>query len=117
MAAALTITGAAFEVIGLGLVFVELAVIRSHEFGVATPWARAISWIRVKLGRPKVVQLRAAISAEFALKARGTVRPGPAAADATESERIQRLERYVERLDEDLDRHCMAGARPARGRR
>ena len=36
----LTIAGAFFEAVGLAVVFIELAVIRSHEFGVSTPWAR-----------------------------------------------------------------------------
>ena len=103
MCAALTITGAAFEVVGLGLVFAELAVIRSHEFGTPPPWAPIVRRIRRLLRRPHVVDLRAAIEVSSAMEARGKVRPGDATPDATEAERIARLERYVECLDEDLD--------------
>jgi hypothetical protein len=41
MATCLTVVGAVFEVVGLAIVFVELTVIRSHEFGMPTPWTRA----------------------------------------------------------------------------
>jgi hypothetical protein len=103
MATSLIITGALFEVVGLTMVFVELAVIRSHEFAVPTPWARLARWVRRRLGRPQVIELGAALSAESALSAREKVRPGPADADATEADRIARLERYVDHLDCDVD--------------
>jgi hypothetical protein len=99
----LVIAGAVFEIVGLGLVFAELAVIRSHEFGIPPPWARIAGRIRRLLKRPRVVNLQAAVSVASGFEARAKVRPGDAASDATEEVRIERLERYVERLDEDLD--------------
>jgi hypothetical protein len=94
---------AALEVVGLGLVFVELAVIRSYEFGIPSPWARIVGRIRRLLKRPQVVELKAALEASSAMAVRAKVRPGGAPPDATEHQRIERLQRYVERLDEDLD--------------
>lgn len=102
MADALTIIGAAFEVVGLGLVFVELAFIRSHEFGTPPPWAPLIRRIRRLLGRPQYVDAKATMHIAMAMRARGEVRPGDAPPEATDRERLERLERYVERLDEDL---------------
>jgi hypothetical protein len=103
MSTALTIIGAAFEIVGLGLVFAELAVIRSHEFGIPPPWSPIVARIRRLLKRPRVVNLQAAASAAGGMEVRAKVRPGDAPADATEQERIERIERYVELLDEDLD--------------
>jgi hypothetical protein len=103
MGTALTITGAVFELIGLGLVFIELAVIRSHEFGTPPPWARIVGRIRRLLKRSQVVGVGAAELAAIGTEARLKVRPGPPDADATNEARIERLECYVERLDQDLD--------------
>ena len=103
MATGLTITGAVLEGVGLAMVFVELAVLRSHEFGVPTPWARVVRWMRRLVGRPQVIELGAALSAESALSARAKVRPGAVDPDATERARIARLERYVDHLDLDVD--------------
>jgi hypothetical protein len=103
MSTSLTIAGAALEIIGLGFVFAELAVIRSHEFGVPTPWARLRAWMRRVLHRPRIVEVEASMSGSFAMSARGKVRPGDVPADASDAERIERLERYVEHLDRDVD--------------
>jgi hypothetical protein len=100
----LTVTGAVLEAIGLGVVFVELAVIRSHEFGVPTPWARLRSWVRRRLlRRSHVVATSASSFATLTSSARAKVRPADLGPDASEAERIDRLERYVEHLDRDTE--------------
>jgi hypothetical protein len=78
-------------------------VIRSHEFGVPTPWTRLKGWVRRLLRRPQVIQLSGVASAEAVGSARAKLRPGPLDANATDSDRIARLERYVDHLDEDVD--------------
>lgn len=83
--------------------FAELAIIRSHEFGVPTPWARLAAWIRRMLGRPQHVRIGWASSFEVANSLRAKQRPADAAPEASESERIARLERYVDCLDRDVD--------------
>jgi hypothetical protein len=104
MCAGLVIAGAVLEVVGLGLVFAELAVIRSHEFGIPPPWTRLVGVVRRLLKRPRVIEAQAAsMLAGVTMEARATVRPGVLPPDATEQQRIERLERYVERVDEDLD--------------
>lgn len=103
MCTVLTVAGAAFEVVGLGLVFIELAVIRSHELGVPTPWAQLGAWARRLLRRPQIIEGGAAVEATAALSGRAKVRPGDLPADATDAARIARLERYIEHLDRDID--------------
>lgn len=103
MSTALTIAGAVLEIVGLGFVFAELAVIRSHEFGVPTPWARLKSWTRRLLGRPQIIDVSGSMSLGIGMSARGKVRPGDLPPDADHAARIQRLERYVEHLDRDVD--------------
>lgn len=103
MNTALTVIGASFEIVGLGLVFVELAVIRSHEFDIQTPWTRIVRRIRRLLGRPQLVEAKASLDAVGGMEVRAKIRPGDASPDATARERLERLEGYVERLDEDLD--------------
>lgn len=103
-AAIFTVTGALLEGVGLAFVFVELAFIRSHEFGVPPRWERIQYWIRRLLRRPVVVKLSGgnAVSVSGGA-ARVVVRPSEPAAGATDRERIDRLERYVKSLDDDLN--------------
>jgi hypothetical protein len=101
MSNALIIMGAALEIIGLAFVFIELAVIRSQEFGVPTPWTRLRAWLRRLLRRPQVISVSAADSATLSGSVRAKARPGPASDNA--DERIARLERYVDYLDRDVD--------------
>jgi hypothetical protein len=103
MSTALTIAGGVLQFVGLGFVFAELAVIRSQEFGVPTPWAWLASWVRRLLHRPQVVSVGAASAATSGGWARAKVRPGPLEPDAAPEARIAWLERYVVALDGDLD--------------
>ena len=41
----------------VALVFVELAMLRSHEFGVAAPWTRAAHWVKSRLGRQQTLYI------------------------------------------------------------
>jgi hypothetical protein len=84
-------------------VFIELAVIRSHEFGVPMPWAGLQAWLRRLLHRPRVVGTGASMLATAELSARGKARPADVGPHASEAQRIERLERYVEHLDRDVD--------------
>jgi hypothetical protein len=93
-----------FEIVGLAVVFIELGVIRSHEFGVPTPWRRLVVRVRRLLRRPQVVH--GVAGSELSLPwsvARGKIRPADLGPDASEAERIERLERYGEQLDRDVD--------------
>jgi hypothetical protein len=103
VSSALTIVGGVLEVVGLGFVFVELAVIRSFEFGVPTPWAHLRAWIRNVLRRPQFVQVTGIDSRAAVGTPRLKVRPSPLDADATDAERIEWLERSVEALDKNVD--------------
>lgn len=103
MANWLIFVGAAFQVAGALVVFRQVAVIREHEYGKPTLWARLAAWVRRLLGRPKVVSGGASLSGGGVMKARGTARPAAAAPDATGAERIARLERYVEHIDRDIE--------------
>jgi hypothetical protein len=104
VAVGLTIAGGVLQAFGLGFVFIELAVIRSHEFSVPTPWARLAGWVRRAMRRSKIVHLSAlADSFSIASSVRMRVRPGPVDADATYADRIGRVERYVDCLDKDVD--------------
>lgn len=103
MADVLTVVGAVLQVVGLAFVFAELAIIRSLEFDVPTPWARFVAWIRRLLRRPQVVELGAAVSASAGLSVHAKVRPGPLADDATLEQKVAWIERYMMRLDEDID--------------
>jgi hypothetical protein len=99
----LVIAGAVCEFFGLMLVFIELAVIRSHEFGTPPPWAELVGWLRRVLKRPRIVELGVAIEVSSAMSVRGKVRPTPLSGGATAQERIAWLENYVGRLDEDVE--------------
>jgi hypothetical protein len=100
----MTIAGGTLQIAGITVVFLELAIIRSHAFGVPTPWARFAGWIRRVLRRRRVIELSSiSLSAEVSTGAHLTVRPGLVASDATDAERIARLERYVACIDRDLD--------------
>ncbi|MDO8208949.1 hypothetical protein [Conexibacter sp. CPCC 206217] len=106
MSTGLTITGAAFEFVGLALVFYELAMIRSQEFGVLPPWTRAVGRFRRSLRwllRPKAVEHigRGGATAGGTMTADGIARPG-LRPSATDKERIALLERYVDYIDRDL---------------
>jgi predicted RNase H-like nuclease (RuvC/YqgF family) len=50
-----------------------------------------------------VIEVSGTLSAEVALSARAKARPGPPDATASNTDRIARLERYVDNLDQDLD--------------
>lgn len=102
MSAALTIIGGVFQGLGLALVFVELAIIRSHELDVPTPWTRIAARVRRLFRRPQVIALSGTASATVSGSGRATVRPGPSPPGASDAERIARLERYVEHIDCDL---------------
>lgn len=103
MSAALTIVGGVLQAIGLAFVFAELVIIRSYELGIPTPWAKASEKIKRLLRRPTRREQGWGSSFGVSDSARAKVRPGDLAADASESERIARLERYVELLDRDLE--------------
>jgi hypothetical protein len=99
----LTIAGAVFQLAGLTLVFAELAAIRAYEFGKPEPWRRIAQWTRSKLGHPHVISVGAALGTSSAMSVRSKKRPGALPTDATDADRIARLERYVACLDEDSD--------------
>ena len=103
--AGLIIAGAVFEVIGLSLVFVELMVIRSNEFGVPTPWERLLEAVRRLLRGPRdhTVSAKAALAMSGSLRARAYKRPGSTKPGATVTQRLRRLERYVAYIDEDIE--------------
>ena len=103
MADALLITGGILQLIGAALVLISIPIVRKHELGRPTPWERARAWMRRHLGLGKTVYARAGMSWASGFEVRGKVRPGPIESTMTEQQRIQRLEEYVERLDEDLD--------------
>lgn len=98
----LVIAGGALQAIGITMIFVELAAIRSKEFDMPTPWRRAATWLRRLIRRPRSIQVEAALATESSVAGRVPVRPGPLKAGATEVERIERLERYVALIDNDL---------------
>jgi len=58
----LTVTGAFLELVGLAFVFVELAIIRSHEFGVDPPMTGLLRRLRRLYVGPKIVEGSATIS-------------------------------------------------------
>ena len=97
------VIGAVLQGIGLGFVFVELAIIRSHEFGVPTPWARVRRRIHRWRGRTNIASGAARLSAVATVTARGVARPGRLGQGVPDTERIARLERYVEHLDRDVE--------------
>ncbi|HEY4277718.1 MAG TPA: hypothetical protein VGM91_05835 [Conexibacter sp.] len=99
----LTLGGAATEFFGLGVVFVELAIVRSLEFERLTPWR---GWW-IKLRGPQRVALQGTINASFNATGKlsvgdGKARPGTLSPDDDAEARISRLERYVDALDRDL---------------
>lgn len=99
----LTITGAVLEVSGLGFVFAELAFIRSHEFGTLPPWERARHRLQRLFRRPTMAEsiVPGGATASGA-PIRGVARPLNLSREATDRERIERLESYVEHIDKDL---------------
>lgn len=103
--AGLIIAGAFFEAIGLGLIFVELMVIRSDEFGVPAPWERARRWVRRLLRKSEAhtLSLESALAISGAMRVRGYKRPGPVKPGATVTQRLRRLEKYVAHIDEDVE--------------
>ncbi len=103
MASTLTIVGGALQIFGLLLVFVELAIIRSHEFGVPTPWTRAARRFRTQvLGeQPRLTTVISDHTIGWPVRAKARLEP--IAPDASDNDRIARLERYVELLGRDLD--------------
>jgi hypothetical protein len=103
VADALTVVGAILQVVGLAFVFGELAIIRSLEFGVPTPWARVAAWVRRLLKRPKVVEVGAAMAVGASLSLHAKVRPATLDSKATLAEKVDWIERYMMRMDEDID--------------
>jgi hypothetical protein len=102
MSTALVISGAVFELAGLGLVFAEVAIIGYRDISEvfeavggaineSTP--RAV----LRLSRERV---REAGRLE---DTRTNVRPDDTPLDATDGQRIERLERYVKNVDCDVD--------------
>jgi hypothetical protein len=77
VATTFTIAGGVIEGFGLVLIFVELAIIRSHEFGVPPPWARTWDWVRRRLGLGKTVRLRGGMAVASGFEVRAKVGPGP----------------------------------------
>ena len=103
VAEALLITGGVLQLIGAALVLISIPIVRKHELGRSTPWERATAWMRRHLGLGKTVYARGAMSAASGFEVRAKVRPSPVDGTMTEQQRIERLEEYVERLDQDLD--------------
>ena len=121
----LVITGGVFQLIGLSLVFAELAAIRAHEWGIVPPWTQLWLWSRARaqraLGQFRASRLgrklglyrsfaqilpymsSSSISAGSATLT-VTKRPSPLNDDATDVDRIAWLERYVKDQDDDLAR-------------
>lgn len=76
---------------------------KAAELGRPTPWPRSTAWVRRRLGLGKTVYARGAMGTASGFGVRGKVRPGAVDWTMTEQQRIEPLEEYVERLDEDLD--------------
>lgn len=104
MADALTILGGIIEAIGLVLVLVELAVVRSNELGHPLPWRQVLPWLRRTFWIPDRHNAvgRSTLTAIGSIRTRGRVRPGPLPS-GTPNERIARLESYVEQIDRELN--------------
>lgn len=117
----LTIAGGVSQLVGLCLVFAELAAIRAHEWGIVPPWTRLFSWLRSrpkwlrlrlrwlgsKLGRNKPVDVHVAAMSAAAVASGGTaatVTVGlmPLASDATDAQRFAWLEHNVRVLLEQV---------------
>lgn len=88
------------EAVGICFVIAEVVIIRIQEFGVPPSWARLAKKIRKRartLSAPfptEHVIVRDSVTAKL--------RPSDPAADATDRQRIDRLERYVKHIDNDL---------------
>ena len=124
MSTGLVIAGGALQLIGLSLVFAELAAIRAHEWGVVPPWTRLIRWSKHELNQLRVTLSRllnrllrrrrdvivrpAPITAHASAQSgaslvitTGTGAPGE---NATDAERIRWLMDIAVRLDADVKR-------------
>ncbi len=97
VAVALTIAGAALEVVGFALIALKLWLIERREFGMP-PWiARALRALGIR--RARVVDLGAALSGESALRAHFRVERPPG---GTLEERVTRLEAEHADLENEL---------------
>jgi len=98
----LTIVGASLEVVGLSFVFIELAFIRSHEFGTAPPMANFARRVRQLFSRAKHAEGSAVISPlKIEVAAEGVAHHGRPTPDATDRERIEWIENYLTVFDSE----------------
>lgn len=97
------IAGGVLQLIGGALMLIAGAIIRKQELHEPAPWERARAWLRRLLRRSPSVEGSATISGTISMEARGKVRPGPVEPTMTNEQRLQRLERFVDLLDADLD--------------
>jgi hypothetical protein len=103
MCDALIISGAVIEAFGLVLVFVELAVIRSHELGVPAPWTRLAGRLRRFFRGTRVTHVVGTAGAKAGASLRLSVKRGTLPADATDTQRIERLEARMDDMDARVD--------------
>ena len=96
----LVVIGSLLQIVGVAVVFVELAVIRSNEFGEPTPWSKLKTrWRRLRR-RP---QVGAADELGTTDHATAVMTPAAPSSDATDAERLAYVERYVEILRNDVN--------------
>ncbi|MBS1869431.1 MAG: hypothetical protein JSS99_07180 [Actinobacteria bacterium] len=96
------LTGTAFEIVGLGFVFGELADIRSRELGIPTPWTRIASrFPRKQRDTPKPAttpanlgEMRATATSSASMKLTTGRRLAPR--DAPIQTRVDAIEDYVQ---------------------
>jgi len=116
MSAGLTIAGAAFQLVGIALLFADLAAVAKQELGVLFDnrnWSRELreaGWLREFARSPKRTLKPIGIFVIFLLIASGPdekripkSRPSDLKAGATHRERLEWLESYVRSLDQDID--------------
>jgi hypothetical protein len=113
----LVIVGGTLQLLGLLLVFAEIAAIRAHEWGIVPPWTRLALWMKRKfkqlrklsrLLRRRHVVIRPApltLSATARSSASAVVTPGgigEPGADASDAERLVWLSAIARRHDDEL---------------
>jgi hypothetical protein len=103
MSAGLTITGAVFELFGLMLVFIELAILQGNELGIPPWWTSIVGRIRRLLGHEVVFSIPAGGARAGGNAVYGRARPDELSGEASQQNRIERLEEYVRRIDADLN--------------
>lgn len=98
----LVLVGGALQVVGVSVVFVELASIRKHEFNIPTPRDRMRTlWRRVRK-QPQIVRVGAADSIEISDRATAIMTPAAPGPGATDQQRLAYVERYVDILRKDV---------------